>query len=457
MRPKRESVLQFAWPREADRSELKIVAEHREKYKRMSEILDRNPEILDLADRDLQALSRGGRDGRRAGYTSENLLRALIVHTVEGGSFRRTIVRLAESEFLQDFVRLGNRRPMDFTFLERAFKAISPETWKAINEALAGYGEAVKAFDPSAVRADTTVVETPIHYPTDASLLWDGWRALARRLRAGRALAPWLCPHRFHDRKAKKLSLRIGRYAGSRTAARRRAVKGWYGELIGKVRWIAGAGERFCAGAERRGDAAVRRVAREIEELLPLVRTIASTAERANVKGERVSASERVFSVFEPHTELICRGKRGKPVEFGHVVLLAQARGKFISHYEVMEHREADSRLAGRCIENHERMFGEAPDALTADTGFNPKAEERRGLEGRVKTLAIPRRVADWGRTIEAAWQRFRAGIEGSISVLKRAYRLLRCPYRGFKSFAASVGLSVFCHNLALLARPPDG
>ncbi len=92
---------------------------------------------------------------------------------------------------------------------------------------------------------------------------------------------------------------------------------------------------------------------------------------------------------------------------------------------------------------------------MVADMGFNPKAPAREALEEKVETLAIPRKLSDWAEVIGSVWQRFRAGIEGSISVLKRAYRLLRCPYRGFKSFSASIGLSVFCHNLVLLAGPP--
>jgi IS5 family transposase len=142
-------------------------------------------------------------------------------------------------------------------------------------------------------------------------------------------------------------------------------------------------------------------------------------------------------------------------VEFGHVVLLAQTREKFISDYEVMEHRIPDQQLSAASVASHEGLFGAAPNVLAGDKGFNPKAPDRAALEKKVETLAIPRRLSDWAEVIGSVWQRFRAGIEGSISVLKRAYRLLRCPYRGFKSFASSVGLSIFCHNLVLLARPP--
>ena len=195
MRHKRDAVLCFEWSGDGD---LKIVAAHRRKYKKISALLDRNPAVLDLADRDLKALSRGGPKGRRADFTSENLLRALIVHQIEGEAYRETIIRIAESPFLQDFVRLGPRQPMDFTLLCKAFGAVRPETWQRINALVAVDARDRKRIDPSAIRVDTTVVETTIHYPTDSSLLWDSWRVLARLMREGRKSAPTLCPHRFH-------------------------------------------------------------------------------------------------------------------------------------------------------------------------------------------------------------------------------------------------------------------
>jgi IS5 family transposase len=302
---------------------------------------------------------------------------------------------------------------------------------------------------------DTTVTETTIHYPTDSSLLWDSWRVLARLLREGRAPVPGSCEHRFHDRLVKRAFHRIVRYGRSPAKKRKRLVAQCWRELIAHVRWIADIAEAFRRENRFHADLAVQGICAEIARFLGPVRTVISTAERANLKGETVPASERVFSLFEPHTELICRGKVRKPVEFGHVVMLSQTKQKFISDYKVMEHRIPDQQLGPEIVENHERMFGEAPDVLVGDKGFNPKAPVRAALEAKVKTLAVPRKLSDWAEVIGSVWQRFRAGIEGTISVLKRAYRLLRCPYRGFKSFAASVGLSIFCHNLVVLARPP--
>ena len=454
MRPKRDNVLCFEWSSD-DASQLKIVRKRREEYKRISAILDENPAILDLFAQDLKPLSQGGRKGRAAVYTAENLQRALVVHTREGLDLRGTAILISESPFLQDFARLGNRPVMDFTFLDKAFKAIRPETWKRINEALAGYAVEKKRIDPKAVRVDTTVMETTIHYPTDASLLWDSWRVVARLLRQARAVAPQWCEHRFHDRLVKRTYHRIVRYGKSGAPSRKRLVKRCWTDLIAHVRSIAGIGEEFCARSRWSANWTVQGIAGELEGFLRSIRVVADTAERANLLGEVVPASERVFSLFEPHTELIKRGKSQKPVEFGHVVMLAQTKEKFISDYDAMKHRIPDPHLTSAIVERHERIFGQPLEALTGDHGFHPEASVRATLEEKVPTLAIPRKLSDWAEVIGSTWQRFRAGIEGSISVLKRAFRLLRCPYRGFKSFAASVGLSIFCHNLVVLARPP--
>ena len=454
MRQKRDAVLSFEWSND---SALKIVRKRRGEYKRISALLDENPKVLELAHQDLRTLSQGGRQGRKAGFTSENLLRALIVHQIEGEAYRETIIRIAESPFLQDFVRLGPRQPMDFTLLCKAFGAVRPETWQRINALVAVDARDRKRIDPSAIRVDTTVVETDIHYPTDSSLAWDSWRVLARLLRQARKISVDLCPHRFHDGKVRRLYLHIARYAKSEVKSRQRDVKTWWRQLIERVEWIAAVAEEFLARSVGGFDLDVEALRDEIMQHLPRVRTVLSASERANLNGEKVPASERVFSLFEPHTELIRRGKTGKPVEFGHAVTLCQTREKFICGYEVMEHRIPDSALAAVCIDKHKALFGEVPEGVTGDTGFNPNAEDREALEERVETLAIPRKLSDWKALIGPLWQRFRAGIEGTISVLKRAYRLLRCPYRGFKNFASSVGLSIFCHNLVLLADRPGG
>jgi len=113
----------------------------------------------------------------------------------------------------------------------------------------------------------------------------------------------------------------------------------------------------------------------------------------------------------------------------------------------------ADSELLAPAVEEHCRRFGSYPEAVTADCGFHGRPEVMDGVREKVETVAVAKNVRQWSGEAFADFRSFRAGIEGSISVLKRAFWLTRCLFRGFRNFASSVGLSVFCHNLALLAR----
>jgi IS5 family transposase len=428
---------------------LKVVEEYRAKYAGIDACLDANPLILWLVHEDLEILSQS-KQGREAKFTTEILFRALLVHQIEGTPLRQTVVRIAESPTLQSFVRLGTRSVPDFTLLDRAFKAITPETWKLINEELARYAVKQCDLDVSQIRADTTVIETNIHYPTDSSLLWDSYRVLSCLLRAVRTEAPELCPHRFHDKKVKKDLVYVHRYLRSGSKGRQRELKRRFRRLHGSVcrlERIAAPVLKSLAASE---SLVLRGLGAELKHYLPLVRKICRTAERAALKGETVPARDRIFSLFEEHTELIKRGKSHKPVEFGHAVWLAQSRGKFITDYEVMEEKIPDSELLGEITERHKAVFQKYPEAVTADTGFRAVPEEMSKVQEHVEMLAVPGRGQSRAK-IDTCWHHFRAGIEGSISVLKRAFRLSICMYRGFKSFAAAVGMAVFCHNLVNL------
>lgn len=453
MRHKYDSQLYFScWPG----SSSLVVKNYEEKYNRISQILDANPEILTLVDRDLKKLSIPGKRGRKATYSSEILFRTVLVHHLEGKSLRGTEILLAHSIFLQDFLCLGPREVPSYSMIGRAMKAVRPQTWERLNEALTHYALEQKRIDPSKLRADTTVVETNIHYPTDPSLLWDSYRVLYRLIEGVREYSPGEIPHRLHERKVKKLHLFITRYSHSPNKKRKRKVRKYKVKLIQQVKRIYDVCAEFALQVEGHTDWVLRGFGGEIQSFLESIRKVLDAAERAWICGEVVPAQERVFSIFEDHTELIKRGRRHKPVEFGHAVLLGQTKEKFITQYRVMKKKIPDSRLPEHILEEHRRVFGGEPETLAADKGFCGDPQAMEALRKKVKVVAIPQRLKDFADEFFVMLQRFRAGIEGSISALKRAFGLIRCQYRGFKSFASFVGLAIFTHNLVVLAKPPD-
>jgi len=435
---------------------LKVVEEYRGKYETIAGILDENPKILAAFHRDLAGRLSESRKGRKSDYTSDQVLRSLIVMFVEGLSYRDTVIQVENSEFLRKFVGLGVKPMMDFTFLSRAFGVIREETWENVNRLLAECAKEEEKISGEKLRIDTTAYETNIHYPTDASLLWDGFRTLARLSRQAKEDNPRLAGrYRFHDKKVKKSMLFITRNSKSRKKSVQRRIKTAYGKLIEQVERVLGIA-REVSGLVAWDDP----TRAELLHFIPLVERVVEQTVRRVFEGEKVAAKEKIYSIFEEHTELLIRGKAGKEIEFGHMVLIGQTKEKFITRYEAMPERVADKDLVAGVLASHKQLFGEPPKVFATDKGFYESMSKIGELEEEIETVSICKKgrrnraeeEREHGEAFQAG-QRFRAGVEGTISVLKRAFKMFRCLFKGFKNYACSVGCAVFSHNLVLLAR----
>jgi IS5 family transposase len=442
-------------------SSLKVVKEYRAKYERISEILRANPRIVALAHRDWSWLLSNSRGGRKSRYTSEQILRSLIVMFVEQDSYRDVVVRIENSDFLRHFVGLGSLSMMDYSFLSRAFCLLSEEALQGMNRALSEYALEQEQIGGEKLRLDATVYQVNIHHPTDSSLLWDSFRILARVLKQAQSQQPGLgiC-HRFHLKKVKKLSYFIARNGSSHSKRTQRKVKTTYGTLIARVRWIVEAGREMAEALERVEAWQLVGLIDELRHYILLVEQIIYQAEQRVFHGHILPTDQKLYSLFEPHTELIKRGKAAQPIEFGHKVLIAQTAEKFIHYYRTLPLQQHDIDLLDPTIQAHKRLFGTVPEVLAGDKGFYQSMAQIERLEQDIDMVSIckkGRRTREqYARETSEAFidgQRFRAGSEGSISVLKRAFKLGLCLFKGFKNFAASVGLAVLCHNLALLTR----
>ena len=438
------------------KSSIKVVNEYRKKYKIISQLLDDNPQLVSLVHQDLAKMLSQSKRGRKSEYTSEQILRSLVVMFVEQDSLRQVVIRIENSEFLRHFVGLGIKPMMDFSFLDKAFCVLSDRTWETMNRVLAEYAKEQEKISSEKLRLDTTVYEANIHYPTDSSLLWDSFRTLARLLQQIQQELPQLAlKHRFHVKKVKKLFLFITRNASSNNKGKKRKIKSTYRTLIERVNWVAEAAREALVILHGTGYEAEL-----LAHYIPIVEKIIHQAEQRVFQGVMVAADEKVYSLFEEHTELLKRGKAGKPIEFGHKVLIAQTGEKFIHHYQVFPKRQEDKELLEPTLKAHKQLFGTGPDVLATDKGFYKNMKQILKLEENITTVSIckkgRRNQAEYDREGSEEFkdgQRFRAGCEGSISVLKRVFNLGRCLFKGFKNYAASVGCAVFCHNLVLLTR----
>lgn len=454
-------------------SNLKITNDYFGRYEAISRILDDTPEILKLVHKDLkdqlEKETKGGGCIRGCCYTSDNVLRILLCQVIEGESLRGIVIRIDDSNFLRGFTGINFGPMLDFSTLCRLKNAIRDETWGEINLALARSAVANGQITGEKLRLDTTAFEANIHYPTDSSLLWDTYRVLSRFITKAREIDPEVVgERRVHLKRAKRLHLWITRKAGKK-GTNSAALKKRYLALIGRVEgimaWAVAVGQGLAGGLKGNryswDDSIVAEyLLGELDHFCKLGAQVVDQTRRRVLDGEKLPAEEKILSIFESHVELLVRGKAGKPVEFGHMVLFQQTGEKFITDYDVYEKKPVEHELVEPALESHRSLFGHDPHVLTADKGFYESMEQIHRLEKRIEVVAIAKKGS---RTAEETarehslefriGQMFRAGIEGTISFLKRVLRMFRCFNKGWTHFQATVGTIVLAHNLLVLAR----
>ena len=467
MRPKFEAQREFEFPT----SNLKLTREYYAKYEAISKILDANPEIVDLAHRDLRrALLAANRTRRaRVRFTTEHVLRLLIVQSVEGLSLRQTVVRVDDSPALLQFIRLETKPMMDFTTLDKFKNALRAATWKRINRALAQHAVRDERISGDRLRIDTTAVETNIHWPTDSSLLWDTYRVLARLIEQARDLDPdAVGSGRLQCRRAKREALTITRRAAQK-GRKARSLKRPYRKLLRRVEgictWVACVAQELVEGIESQrygvwAHAQAEALVEEMAHFHALGERVLEQARRRVLDGEPVPNDEKLFSLFEPHTELLKRGKAGKDIEFGHMIQIQQVDEKFITAYEVFDPKPVEHGLLEPALAQHRELFGVDPSELSADKGYYESMDTLHELERTIDVVSIAKKgkrtPAECEREQDPLFrhaQAFRAGVEGTISFLKRMLRLARCFNKSWEHFVATVGQTIFAHNLLVLAR----
>jgi transposase, IS5 family len=188
--------------------------------------------------------------------------------------------------------------------------------------------------------------------------------------------------------------------------------------------------------------------------MVPRVRQVITQTKARIFHGE-TRTEGKIFSLFEPATENIRKGKAGKPNEFGKLIKLQEAENQIVIDYEVYDRRPSDTDLLLPAIEAHEAVLGRTPRLVAADAGFYSAKNEAAAKAKGVKRVCVPNRSTkslERKREQKKRWfrngQKWRTGCEGRISVVKRRHGLARCRYRGAAGMKRWVGLGVIADNL---------
>jgi len=425
--------------------------------------LDEHDEMIETVRGDLARGLKNPATGR-SGLTPAQVLRSLILMRVKNWHYRELRERIADGYTLRCFTDFLSRPVPKHDAFNRAFNRLTPETLQTVNTLVVQAAVDLGLEDGQKLRVDTTVVQTDIHHPTDNTLLWDTVRVITRGVRRlSQAIRRGVQGFRNRTRAARRRMLKIQRMAAK---DRHHHQAQTYRELIEITEEVVdGARQvlrrtRAARGKDPIAALALGELRTEIADYCQLGDRVIDQARRRVLEGEQVPTAEKIYSIFEPHTDLIKRGKVLTPVEFGHKVFLAESEQGLITQYEVLTGNPSDEDHVEPSLDRHRATFGRAPDLYGSDRGFYSESNVKACRDEGVTIVCIPQRGGKKTSKRDAyeksaafkRGQRFRAGIEGRISVLFRGRGMKRCLAEGRERFELLVGAAVLANNLLRIA-----
>src|SRR3982075_744254 len=430
----------------------------------ISDFLDTQKDMIEHVRCDLTRGLKKAETGR-SGLTPPQILRSLVLMRIKNWDYRELRERIADGCTLRQCTWCHSRRVLRDDAFQRGFTRLTPATLKAINELVVAAAVDLELEDGRQLRVDTTVVQTDIHHPTDNTLLWDVVRVVTRLIVHLAAALGRRRSKGFRDRtrSARRRMQEIQRMTSRQRQDHQTAT---YRELIGIAEEVIESARTAlrrtgnARGKDMIADLAIAETRKEIEHFCALGVRGTDQSRRRVLNGEQVPTVEKLYSIFEPHTDLIKRGKVQSPIEFGHKVFLAESARGLITQYEVLDGNPVDEQHVVASLERHKQTFGDVPKLYGSDRGFFSEKNVTSCKQQGVKVVCIPQRGGiktpereAYEKTREFKdGQRFRAGIEGRISVLFRGRGMKRCLAQGRRGSRLWVAAAVLSNNLMKIA-----
>jgi IS5 family transposase len=424
----------------------------------ISRILDHIPTIKEVAWQDLtQHVDNVGTGAE--GMSAEQVVRCAIVKQMEDYSYDELAFHIVDSSCYRSFCRIGiAHKGFKKSALCHTIKALSPTTWEAINRLLMADAKEKKIEKGREVRIDSTVVSSNIHTPSDSSLLWDGVRVLTRLLAQAKGqVQGFAIPFTDHTKRAKRRMIGVMNARDKKTRERN------YRDLLTVTRKSLTYARRAASflNTYLSPDPAQMTLAQKIAEALAtyteLTARVIDQTERRILHGESVPVSEKIVSLFEPHTDIIVKDHRD--TFYGHKLCLTGGRSNLITDCVICEGNPADTTLTDHLLDRQRELYARYPLKVALDGGFASKENLTSAKSKHIKDVCFAKkRGIDVEEMCRSPWvyrrlRRFRAGVESGISWLKRCFGLRRCTWRGLHSFQSYIWASIVSANLVTLAR----
>ena len=372
---------------------------------------------------------------------------------VENHCSLRGIMGICDWDFNDGF---GFRRIRDTLCL------LTPDTISKLNEAIVVAGQKLHGDAASSIRADSFVVETNIHYPTESSLIWDGVRksmGICTELASVMGIDGWRQAKHL-GRKIKNLNQSISRISSSKSLKKKEALKSQYGNILQRTKLLLERAKTLVAAAKMEpSSSSAFLLGAELSHWIELTEQVCSTAERRVILGEQVPNCDKLFSLFETHTQLYRRGKAKTPNQFGRLVLVFEDKAGFISHYNLMGRDASDSGVVVEQTEIAQRKHKGQISSASFDRGFHSLENEKELGKLVSEVCVLPKSPAQYAEKVKSESISFRkarrrhSGVESAIGALQSGNGLKRCRDRSEVGFDRYFGLAVLGRNIHTLGK----
>lgn len=424
------------------------------RLKTLSRLLDKHPGILSLIEPDL--IDKSCKKTGRCGLTVENIFRCLLLKQQLGVSYKQLAFHLSDSMSYRTFTRLPGHLSPGKSALQATIRRITPEALEQVHRMLSVSWLKKGPLSLEKLRIDSTVVASNIAPPSDSQLLNDCVRVLSRYLAKSRDMTGEKLRFTDQRKSSKSLSFQIFN-------AKNAIKEALYPDLLKLMGIVLKQVERGLRQVKSVsvGTESQKKWIGEIEQYRDLALRVINQTERRVIKKENVPSSEKIVSLFESHTDIIVKGFRD--VQYGHKINLSTEKKGFITYLSIEEGNPSDKELLMPVLDAHQKYFDRLPGSVVADGGYASQTNVSKGRSLGIKHVVFHKRVGisfhamGVKRKTYKRLRNFRAGIEGNISELKRAFGAGKAIWKGYDGFKAFVWSSVVSYNLAHLARLDSG
>jgi len=409
-------------------------------------ILEQHPELIRIGESDVLRGCLQSEFGRQDMPSVEQIVRAAIYKEMKGLDYRELEYAQIDSRICEQFVKLDNRAPLSFQVFQKYISKISEESLQQILFSLNKIAISEGLEDVNQLRQDSTVVETNIHYPTNNSLIWDCIKD-SHRLLTQLAAEVKNLDYRDYSKGAKKTFFKINFTKG---ADKRKDL--FRKQLITFTKCINQVANVVKKNPGCSMDAFF--IIGELRNLLPLMGKVYDMAWRKQINDENVPNDEKIFSIYEQHTDIIVKGQR--EVQFGHKINLTTGKSSLILSCEVVKGNPSGTTLYQHTLDKIINDYQIIPRDSVTDGGYASKDNvehcQQKGIANIVfnKIVGSLKNITS-SKNMETRLKKWRSGIEAVISNLKRGYKIFRCNWKGEAHFKQKVLWSVIAYNIRVM------